>query len=170
MALSTGTIAAVANRIAKKLAWFVTNVADANATIAAGDVVITYDASDNYEPKYSTLAQITSGAASSAPVTITDAATYAVLAADSGKVHIFPNLTASCTATLPTAAAGLEYGRSELRSVDAIIANADALTMGTDPDFAGAFATALRAFIGAFHRPGASGSVPHTPQREGADE
>jgi hypothetical protein len=47
---------------------------------------------------------------------------------------------------------GLEYARQELRSVDQLIANADALTMGTDPDFAGAFATALRAFIGAFHR------------------
>ena len=42
-------------------------------------------------------------------VKITDAASYAVLAANSGKTHIFPNLTSSCTATLPTAAAGLEF-------------------------------------------------------------
>lgn len=42
-------------------------------------------------------------------VAIGDAATYTVLAANSGKVHIFPNLTASCTATLPAAAAGLNY-------------------------------------------------------------
>jgi hypothetical protein len=47
---------------------------------------------------------------------------------------------------------GLEYARQELRSVDQLIANADALTMGTDPDFAGAFATALRAFVGALDR------------------
>jgi hypothetical protein len=51
---------------------------------------------------------------------------------------------------------GIEYGRQELRSVEQLIANADALTMGTDPDFASAFATALRAFAGAFHRPRAS--------------
>lgn len=42
-------------------------------------------------------------------VNVTDAATYAVLAADSGKIHIMPNFTASCTLTLPTAASGLEY-------------------------------------------------------------
>lgn len=48
-------------------------------------------------------------AAASRLVNVTDAATYSVLAADSGKVHIMPNFTASCTLTLPTAAAGLEY-------------------------------------------------------------
>lgn len=48
-------------------------------------------------------------AAASRIVNVTDAATYAVLAADSGKIHIMPNFTASCTLTLPTAAAGLEY-------------------------------------------------------------
>ena len=64
---------------------------------------------------------------------------------------------------------GLEYARQELRSVDQLIANADALTMGTDPDFASAFAAALRAFIGAFHRTGtedgaaAPGSTTTTP-------
>jgi hypothetical protein len=42
-------------------------------------------------------------------VTVTDAATYTILAADSGKIHIMPNFTATCTLTLPTAAAGLEY-------------------------------------------------------------
>lgn len=42
-------------------------------------------------------------------VNVTDAATYTVLAADSGKPHVMPNFTASCTLTLPTAAAGLEY-------------------------------------------------------------
>lgn len=48
-------------------------------------------------------------AAASRYVNVTDAATYSVLAADSGKIHIVPDLTASCTMTLPTAAAGLEY-------------------------------------------------------------
>lgn len=42
-------------------------------------------------------------------VNVTDAATYSVLAADSGKPHIMPNFTATCTLTMPTAAAGLEY-------------------------------------------------------------
>lgn len=42
-------------------------------------------------------------------VTVTDAASYTVLAANSGKIHILPNFTATCTLTLPTAAAGLEF-------------------------------------------------------------
>lgn len=42
-------------------------------------------------------------------VKVTDAATYAILAADSGKVHIMPNLTADCVLSLPTPAAGLNY-------------------------------------------------------------
>jgi hypothetical protein len=44
-----------------------------------------------------------------APVAIPDGATYAVLAANSGKIHIIPDLTADCTITLPAAAAGLNY-------------------------------------------------------------
>lgn len=43
------------------------------------------------------------------PVTITDAATYTVLSYNSGKLHVAPNFTASCTVTLPTAEAGLNY-------------------------------------------------------------
>lgn len=42
-------------------------------------------------------------------VTVTDAATYTVLATDSGKLHVIPNLSASCTITLPTGVAGLTY-------------------------------------------------------------
>ena len=42
-------------------------------------------------------------------VNVTDAASYTVLAANSGKPHIMPDFTASCTLALPTAAAGLEY-------------------------------------------------------------
>lgn len=47
--------------------------------------------------------------ADSRVVTVTDAASYSILAADSGKIHIIPDFTASCTATLPTIATGLEY-------------------------------------------------------------
>jgi hypothetical protein len=42
-------------------------------------------------------------------VSIADAATYVVLAANSGKTHVIPNLTADCTIDLPAPAAGLEY-------------------------------------------------------------
>lgn len=42
-------------------------------------------------------------------VNVGDVAAYTVLAANSGKPHIVPNLTADCTFTLPTPAAGLDY-------------------------------------------------------------
>ncbi len=42
-------------------------------------------------------------------VAVTDAATYTVLAADSGKIHVMPDFTSSCTLTLPAVADGLEY-------------------------------------------------------------
>lgn len=45
----------------------------------------------------------------SAPVTVTDAATYTVLAADAGKLHIVPDLTADCTLTLPANSAGAKF-------------------------------------------------------------
>jgi hypothetical protein len=44
-----------------------------------------------------------------APVVVTDAASYAVLAANTGKLHVFPDVSQNTTATLPTAAAGLSY-------------------------------------------------------------
>lgn len=48
-------------------------------------------------------------AAASRIVNVTDAATYTVLAADSGKIHIMPDFTSSCTLTMPAVSAGLEY-------------------------------------------------------------
>lgn len=42
-------------------------------------------------------------------VNVTDAATYTVLAANSGRIHIMPNFTSSSTLTLPAAASNLEY-------------------------------------------------------------
>lgn len=124
------------SRILNKLQYAVTDVAADITTATTSDIVLMFDASDNYEPKYADTANIfelmgvtasaaelniTDGVTATAAeinsaadvsgkyVSIADAATYAVLAADSGKTHMFPNLTASCTATLPTAAAGLEY-------------------------------------------------------------
>jgi hypothetical protein len=57
-----------------------------------------------------TAAQINAvGTGTLSPVLVTDAASYTVLAADSGKLHILPDFTASCTLTLPTGAAGLYF-------------------------------------------------------------
>ena len=53
--------------------------------------------------------------------------------------------------------AGVAYGRQERASVDAIISRADALLMGTDPDFARPFVAALRALFGAVDRTGTEG-------------
>ncbi len=124
MALSAGADNNQTNsRVLKKLHYAMTDVAADITTAATADIVLMLDASDNYEPKYAdsanvfelmgitaTAAEINArSAAASRFVNVTDAATYAVLAADSGKMHIMPNFTASCTLTLPTAAAGLEY-------------------------------------------------------------
>jgi len=43
------------------------------------------------------------------PVVVTDAAAYAVLAADSGNLHVVPDVSQNTTMTLPAAAAGLNY-------------------------------------------------------------
>jgi len=124
MALSAGADNnQTTSRVLKKLHYAMTDVAADITTAATSDIVMMLDASDNYEPKYAdsanvfelmgitaTAAEINSrSAAASRFVNVTDAATYAVLAADSGKIHIMPNFTSSCTLTLPTAAAGLEY-------------------------------------------------------------
>jgi hypothetical protein len=50
------------------------------------------------------------------------------------------------------AISGLEYARREVRTNDDIIARAEALLDGQDPDFNSAFVAALRAFAGAFNR------------------
>lgn len=111
------------SRFLNKLKYAFTDVASDITTATTSDIAVLLDASDNYTPKYAdsanifelmgitaTAAEINAAAdAGSRFVDVTDAATYAVLAADSGKIHIMPNFTASCTLTLPTAAAGLEY-------------------------------------------------------------
>ena len=43
------------------------------------------------------------------PVTIADAATYTVLAQNTGSRHYIPDLTATCTITLPAPKAGLWF-------------------------------------------------------------
>jgi hypothetical protein len=109
------------SRILNKLQYAVTDVAADITTATTSDVVLFFDASDGYEPKYgdganileaagitATAAEINAATASRF-VNVTDAATYTILAADSGKIHIMPNFTASCTLALPAVAAGLEY-------------------------------------------------------------
>jgi hypothetical protein len=44
-----------------------------------------------------------------APVAIADATSYAVLVANSGHLHVVPDVTSSITVTLPAAASGLTY-------------------------------------------------------------
>jgi hypothetical protein len=111
------------SRFLNKLKYAFTDVASDIGTATTSDIVVMLDASDNHTPKYAdstnvfelmgitaTAAELNAAAdAGSRFVNVTDAATYAVLAADSGKIHIMPNFTASCTLTLPTAADGLEY-------------------------------------------------------------
>jgi hypothetical protein len=48
--------------------------------------------------------------------------------------------------------AGVRYGRREVEGIDLLIERADALLMGTDPDFHSAFVAAIRALAGAAHR------------------
>jgi hypothetical protein len=118
-----GETGGTTDRLLNKLQYALANKAADITTAATGDLVPMADISDDYEIKWAdganglewlgitaSAAQINAvAAAASRYVNVTDAATYAVLAADSGKIHIMPNFTASCTLTLPTAAAGLEY-------------------------------------------------------------
>lgn len=53
---------------------------------------------------------------------------------------------------------GVEYGRQELTEIDALIAKADNLVMGGDPDFHSAFVAAARAFYRALRRARAGGA------------
>lgn len=48
--------------------------------------------------------------------------------------------------------AGVRYGREELRTIDQLIANADALLDGQEADFYRPFVTAFRTMAGAFDR------------------
>jgi hypothetical protein len=43
------------------------------------------------------------------PISIPDAATYTVLARNSGLTHYFPDFTSTCTATLPSPKAGMNF-------------------------------------------------------------
>lgn len=97
---------ATSERILNRLAYAVANKASDVGTIATDDRILVADTSADGAMKYATPAQL--GALRSV-VSVADATTYLLLAADSGKTHILPDFTATCTITFPTAAAGLEY-------------------------------------------------------------
>lgn len=56
-----------------------------------------------------TAAEINAVVAQEGVVSVTDATSYTVLAADSGKLHLIPDFTATCTIALPAVAVGLKY-------------------------------------------------------------
>lgn len=132
----TAELGQTTSRLLNRLAYDMANKAADIGTAATGDLFPIIDISDDYEVKYADAANvlevlgITASAAelnitdgvtataaeinaaadvSSRLVSITDAATYTVLVANSGKVHVLPDLTATCTIALPAVAAGLEY-------------------------------------------------------------
>lgn len=81
-------------------------------TLKIGGVTVTSSAAELniVDGVTATAAEINAAAdVSGRLVNVTDAASYTVLAADSGKPHIIPNFTATCTIALPAAASGLEY-------------------------------------------------------------
>ncbi len=104
------------------IANFVDQLAAATE-IDAGDYLIVHDTSAGVPKK------ILVGTAAT-PVLVTNATTYTVLAANSGRVHILPDFSSTCTLTLPTAAAGLVYefwyGGAAADAQNAVIASASA--------------------------------------------
>lgn len=125
MALSADAarLGATTDRTLNKLAFGVANKASDIATATTSDILLMFDASDDYAAKYAdsanvfelmgitaTAAELNAAADNSARlISIPDAATYTVLAANSGKPHVLPDLTADITIDLPTPASGLEF-------------------------------------------------------------
>lgn len=60
---------------------------------------------------------------------------------------------------------GLRYGREEIREIDDLIQQADALLEGADPDFHSPFVTAMRSFFRSLARPGIEGIEPDRSSR-----
>lgn len=92
---------------------------DANTLTQGGIQVATISGTQTLTKKTLTSPTITSAIASISELTVaktinvavkvTDAETYTILATNSGKLHIIPDLTAHCVLSLPTAASGLYY-------------------------------------------------------------
>lgn len=76
-------------------------------SIAAGDKLIVSDVSDDGKVVVRPVSDLTDVVRST--VVIPDDTSYDVLAENSGKVHVIPNLSDDCTINLPDAADGLSY-------------------------------------------------------------
>jgi hypothetical protein len=85
--------------------WIDTEASITAGTVAVTDSVLIYDLSAKAMKK-ATVGDLN---AASNVVVLADASTYAVLAANSGKIHIVPALSQNCTITLPAAVDGLNY-------------------------------------------------------------
>lgn len=72
----------------------------------ATDTLVAYVAA---RPTYPAVTATWYAVVGGAPVIVPDAATYTVLAANTGRVHVMPNLTADCAIALPTPALGLWF-------------------------------------------------------------
>jgi len=85
--------------------------AQAQIIAALGDVTTTAaELNASVDANTATAAEINNICDGSASyVKTTDATTYAVLAANTGKVHLVPDLTAHCTMSLPAEVDGLKY-------------------------------------------------------------
>lgn len=88
MALSAGQEGTTTSRILNKLQHAVANVAAANSTVAGNDVIITYDASANYEPRYSTVDQTVVSDGSSAFTDVTASSTVTVTSASASALAV----------------------------------------------------------------------------------
>jgi hypothetical protein len=78
-----------------------------SASNNAAAIVFATAASEAAAEKYRITS--TGGTKGPGPVVVTDAASYAVLATNSGRIHIIPSLGQNCTLTLPAASSGLYY-------------------------------------------------------------
>lgn len=67
------------------------------------------------------------------PVTVSNAATYTFLAANSGLTHYVPDLTADCTFTLPSPKAGMWFDM--VYAGDAADAQGWIITTGSDTNY-----------------------------------
>lgn len=108
-----GTTGATTDRLLNKLQYALANKAATGTTLATGDLIPVADVSADYQIVGATAAElyaaIVAGGMLSAPITIADATPYAVLAANSGKMHIIAEQTSSITINLPVLTAGMNY-------------------------------------------------------------
>lgn len=81
--------------------------ADFTATANETDLVVALGVSEAASEKHRFTR--TGGYVGGAPVELGDVTSYSVLAKNSGRIHVVPNVTSNVTLTLPTAAAGLTY-------------------------------------------------------------